>query len=265
MLIEYSHRLTSGLALVATVVLLIWAWRAYPAHHRVRMGALFSFIFLIIEALIGAGLVLLEYVAANVSLARAGWMAGHLLNTFLLLGSLTLTAWWASGGQPIRVRGQGGLGWMIGLALVATALLGANGGITALGDTLMLNAGITPEQSPLVATLHNLRILHPLLAFVVGALVAGAAWMANTVRPGPQTGRFGRWAVMLFVGQLLLGALNVAFKAPVLIQIGHLLLADLIWITLVLLAAVALAVRPQPASEPMGSESALAGQLHPSR
>src|SRR5262245_31710976 len=49
MLIEYSHRLTSGLALVATVVLLIWAWRAYPARHRVRTGALFSFIFLIIE------------------------------------------------------------------------------------------------------------------------------------------------------------------------------------------------------------------------
>ncbi|HMN31208.1 MAG TPA: COX15/CtaA family protein, partial [Caldilineaceae bacterium] len=247
MLIEYSHRLSSGLALLATIGLVVWAWRAYPPQHRVRRAALVSFGFLILEALIGAGLVLFEYVAANVSVARAYWMAGHLFNTFLLLGSLTLTAWWAGGGAAVRLRGQGGLAVLLGIALLSVAILGANGGITALGDTLMLTAGISPEQSTIVATLRDLRIWHPALAFVVAALVGGAAWLAMSARPGPETRRFGRRVVVLYVAQLLLGALNVALKAPVAIQLGHLLLADLIWITLVLLMAAALPAEPLPA------------------
>lgn len=240
-LVEYTHRLTSGLALLAALALFAWAWRVYPPRHRVRVGAAVSLLFMVAEALIGAGLVLLEYVAHNVSIARAYWMAGHLINTFFLLGALTLTAWWASGGAPLRLRGQGQVGWMVGLALVAMAILGASGGVTALGDTLILTAGISPEESPVVATLQELRIYHPLLAFVVGAIIAAAAWAAHTMRPGPQTARFGRWVVGLFVAQLLLGALNVALKAPVWVQLTHLFLADLIWILLVLLAAVALA------------------------
>jgi cytochrome c oxidase assembly protein subunit 15 len=258
-LVEYGHRLTSGLALVAVVWLVVWAWRTYPARHRVRIAALWAFVFIIIEALIGAGLVLLEYVASNVSVARAFWMAGHLLNTFLLLGALTLTAWWASGGQPLRLRGQDALGWMMAIALVGMALLGANGGITALGDTLILTAGISPAESTVVAALRDLRILHPILAFVVSGLVGAAVWIAINRRPGAQTRRFGRLVVALIVAQLLLGALNVALKAPIWLQLTHLLAADLIWITLVLLAASALAVRP--AAVAAGGEVTPLGEL----
>jgi heme A synthase len=243
-MIEFSHRLTSGLALVVAVLLVVWAWRAWPRGHYVRKGAMVSLLFLIIEALIGAGLVLLEYVADNVSVARAYWMAGHLLNTFFLLGALALTAWWASGGAPLRLRGQGAVGWALGVALAGVALLGANGGVTALGDTLMLTAGIHPDESPIVATLRDIRFVHPLLAFLVGGLVAVAVWRVNTLRPSPQALRLGRWLIGVYVAQLLLGALNVALRAPIWIQLTHLLLADLIWIGLVLLAAVALARKP---------------------
>jgi heme a synthase len=263
MMIEFSHRLTSGLALVAAVGLVVWAWRAYPQGHLVRRGATISLLFLILEALIGAGLVLLEYVAMNDSIARAYWMAGHLVNTFLLLGALTLTAWWASGGSPLRVRGQGALGWLLGAALVSVALLGANGGITALGDTLMLTAGISPEESAVVATLRDLRILHPLLAFAVGAIVAGAVWSVNRWRPGPVTQRLGRTVLLLYGGQLLLGALNVALQAPVWIQLTHLLLADLIWITLVILSATAFARQPAPALVGAVDTTTSTAQLRP--
>jgi heme A synthase len=246
-LVEFSHRVTAGLALVAGVGLVVWAFRLYPHAHRVRRGALYSMFFLLLEALIGAGLVLLEYVAANVSIARAYWMAGHLVNTFLLLAALTLTAWWAAGGQPVRVRGQGALGWAIGAAFLGMLILGASGGITALGDTLVLTAGISPAESTIVASLVSLRIYHPLLSFAVGALLALAVWMARTARPSLETLRYSRWVSGLYVLQLLLGGLNVALKAPVWIQLTHLLLADLIWITFVILAAVVLA--PQTAED----------------
>jgi heme A synthase len=240
-IIEFSHRVTSGVALLGVVVMLIWALRAYPRGHRVRHGAIASMVFMIIEALIGAGLVLLELVAYNVSIARAYWMAGHLVNTFFLLAAITLTAWWASGGAKLRLRGQGALPWVFGLALLSMLILGASGGITALGDTLVLNAGITPEESPVVAQLVSLRIYHPLIAFMVGAVLIVAAVMAVRRHPAPTTRRLALALGALYVVQLMLGALNVALKAPVWLQLVHLFMSNLIWIALVLLAADTLA------------------------
>ena len=89
-LVEVTHRLTSGLALIFVIGLVFWAFRRFPRGHHVRRASIVSLIFILTEALIGAGLVLFEYVAANASHARAFWMSGHLINTFLLLGSLAL-------------------------------------------------------------------------------------------------------------------------------------------------------------------------------
>ena len=41
-MIEFTHRLTSGLALLAVLGMVAWAWRAYPPGHIVRRGAIFS-------------------------------------------------------------------------------------------------------------------------------------------------------------------------------------------------------------------------------
>jgi heme A synthase len=252
-LIEFGHRVTSGLALVAVVVMLVWAFRRYPSGHRVRAGATWSLIFIIVEALIGAALVLLEYVATNDSIARAYWMAGHLINTFILLGALTFTAWWASGGQRMYLRGQGLLGTITAVAFGGMLILGASGGITALGDTLHLTSGISAEESVLVAQLVALRVYHPLLAFVVGALVAAAALVAMRLRPNSWTDRMGRAVISIYLLQLVVGALNVALRAPVIMQLVHLLLADLIWIAMVILAAVAFAQPERVVSVKSGS------------
>ena len=122
-LIEYSHRLTSGLALLAVVALLIWTWRACAAGHPARRGAVLSMVFILTEAAVGAGLVLFELVADNATMARAMFMAAHLVNTFLLVAALTLTAWWLSGGGPTDIRARRGI------ALVWAALaIGAPAG-----------------------------------------------------------------------------------------------------------------------------------------
>ena len=64
-MIEFSHRVTSGLTLVFVAGLLLWAWRAYPKGHAVRLGAGLAVGFTITEALVGAGLVLFQLVAQN--------------------------------------------------------------------------------------------------------------------------------------------------------------------------------------------------------
>src|ERR1044071_4013704 len=66
-LIEFTHRATSGISLALVGLLVVWAFRAYPRRHRVRLGAALSLVFLLTEALIGAALVLLEHVAKNTS------------------------------------------------------------------------------------------------------------------------------------------------------------------------------------------------------
>ncbi len=242
MFVEFTHRLTSGVALLAVIGLLIWAWRAWPAGHRVRKGAVASMVLIIVEALVGAALVVFEWVAYDTSLARPFVVAIHLINTFLLLGAITFTGWWASGGAPVRWRGQGRLGWVLGSAAVGLLILGASGAVTALGDTLVLAAGLRPEDSPLVAQLVELRIYHPLIAFATMGLVWLVWLVAKSRNPSPLLNRTGMYLVVTFVVQLLLGGLNVALKAPVWLQLVHLLVADIIWILFVLLAAQSLAV-----------------------
>ena len=258
-LIEFSHRITSGIALLGVVALLIWAMRSFPRGHHVRKAAGASMFFMVTEALVGAGLVLFEYVAHNVSIARAYWMAGHLTNTFLLLAALTLTAWWSGGRSPMRLRRQGVLLWSLVVAVVGMFVLGASGGITALGDTLVLGAGISPEESPVVATLVELRIFHPIIAFAVGGLVFLAALLARSRRADMTTQRLALVVMSLYVTQLVLGALNVALKAPVWLQMVHLLFTTSIWISLILLAASTLAVGEESRAADMGMQPARPG------
>lgn len=246
-LIELSHRITSGIALLVMIGLVWWAWHAYPKGHRVRKAALVSFGLIIVESLLGAGLVLLEYTASNVSVARAYWMAGHLVNTFLLLAALTLTAWWASGAPAMRLRGQPtALRLTLSLALLGMLILGASGAVTALGDTLVFTAGISPEDNALVAGLVDLRIYHPLIAFAVGGLLLLAAWTARRLRDTRPVNRLSLILGVVFVFQLVLGAFNVVLKAPVTMQLLHLLFSDAVWIALTLLVAATLAKDAMP-------------------
>ncbi|MDX2167799.1 MAG: COX15/CtaA family protein [Deltaproteobacteria bacterium] len=243
-LIEFGHRLTSGLALLLIAGLLAGAWRSYPRGHIVRRGAAWSAIFIVSEALIGAGLVLLEYVAQDASAARGWWVGGHLTNTFFLVAALALTAWWASGGAAPQPRGQGAVGALLYAALAGVLVLGVSGAITALGDTLFpvatLAEGKAMTFSPTAHVFVRLRIWHPMLAIAVGALVTVAA-LAAVRRPRPQVRAFAAAVVALWFVQLALGLLNVYLLAPVPVQLAHLLLSDLIWISLVLLTAATLA------------------------
>lgn len=263
--VEFTHRLTSGLALLAVVGMLLWALRAFPAGHRVRLGAKLSMGFMIVEALIGAGLVLLELVADNASMARAFWMIAHLVNTFFLLGALALTAWWASGGAAVRLRGQGALGAALAVGVAGVLVVGASGAIAALGDTLFPSAslaeGLRQSFSADAHPLVQLRKLHPLVAVLVGAYLVGLGRAAARLRPSADARRLAGALLGLYVVQLVAGAANVVLLAPGWMQLLHLLLADFVWIALVLLAASALAAEGRdPAGTAPSAGRALAGR-----
>jgi heme A synthase len=263
-LIELFHRLTSALSGVFVLGLLAWSFYLYPKGHIVRRGAVISTFFIITEGLIGAGLVLFELVAHNASVARVYSMAAHLVNTFLLLGSLTLTTWWAGGGRPFRLRGQGKTGWLLLGGLGFLLLLGVSGAVTALGDTLFpagsLSEGIAQDFEATAHFLVRLRIYHPIIAIITGIYLVVASSIIHEEKQDSQTFRLSRILRGLFLVQLVAGLINVLLLAPVWMQIIHLLLADLIWITAILFGATALSAGvPVAVADEVSTMAAQAG------
>jgi heme A synthase len=246
-LIEVSHRLSSGTAFVLTAALLLWALRAYPRGHRVRRGAATAMALMAGEALIGAGLVLFELVAHDASMTRAISMSVHLVSTFLLLASMTLTAWWASGGRAIEPRGQRAVWLAIAPPLAAMLVVGASGAVTALGDTLFpsasVAAGIAQDFAPGAHVFVRLRAIHPMLAIATAAAIVVAASAVRALRPTHAVELASRTASGLAVAQVCAGLLDVVLRAPVWMQLVHLVLADCVWIALVLTCATALGDR----------------------
>ena len=243
-IVEFSHRLSSGNAFFLVVGMLIWAWRIFPQRHRVRTGAILSMVFMITEALVGAGLVLFELVADNTSSARALSISVHLVNTFILLACIALTAWWASGGKIIAIRWGEIVVWLLLIGFTGVLILGMSGALTALGDTLFpvdsFEEGFRQDFSSTAHILVRLRILHPTFAVVVAVyLIFVINWISSRISL-EKNRQIGWVLISLMVVQLLAGLANVFLLAPVWMQMGHLLLSDLVWISLVLYAAATL-------------------------
>jgi cytochrome c oxidase assembly protein subunit 15 len=243
--IELSHRVSSGVALGLTAGLFVWSLRAYPRGHTVRRGAGAAAAFMGAEALIGAALVLFELVARDASAKRALSVSLHLVNTFFLIASTALTAWWASGGAPVRIRGRGAVAWTAGLPLVAMLFVGSSGAVTALGDTLFpsasVAAGLAQDFAPNAHLFVRVRALHPLFAVLAAALVVTTAGITRTLRPTRPVRVLTSLATALVVTQVAAGLLDIVTLAPVWLQLVHLVLADAVWLALVLTAAAALA------------------------
>ncbi len=233
-IIEFSHRLTSGLSLVLVVVLLVWAFRATPRGHAARKSAASMAVFILLEALIGAGLVLFRLVEKDDSAARAVVIAIHLVNTLGLIASGALTAWF-TGAPRRRSTAVPERGWLLA-GLVALALVSATGAITALGDTLFpVDAAVVPDHF-----LVHLRIVHPVLALGAVVLLTIVSSQSRTHSDAPDTTRAAKRLVALTHTQLLIGVANIALRAPGWMQVVHLFCADLVWLALVVLCATRL-------------------------
>lgn len=270
-LIELTHRVTSGIALLLVIGLVVLAFRRRPRGHAARKAACWTLFFILTEAAVGAGLVLFELVADNQSMARALFMSTHLINTFFLLGAMTLTAHFASGRSAFRLRGQGSLAVWLVTGAAALLLAGVSGAIAALGDTLFPAATLTEAlRQDLSSTAHlfvRLRVLHPALSVTAAALAIFLAFRLEGLQPGSLAARWAnRWTLRLVFLQIVAGVVNVLLLAPIWMQLVHLLLADLVWISYIVVAAQALAPHPYPLPSHTPPPGERAGaQLRPER
>ncbi len=237
-LVEFGHRVSSGLILPLVLVLAGMVYRKTPKAHPARWSVFGVVFFTLTEAAVGALLVLRKLVATDASVARAIWMSLHLTNTFFLLGCMALTAWYISGGKAPRWRGQGGVGIAVLVAFIGCLFLGISGAVTALGDTVFkagsVLEGFQQDLSPTAHFLIRLRVFHPLIATSIGVYLAVAMAFLAKRRPSTQTTLYTGWVIKIFLFEFALGLVNLILNAPIELQLVHLVVADLLWVAILL-------------------------------
>src|SRR4051794_23960919 len=166
--IEFSHRVTTAIAGLVVLAMVVWAFRAFEKRSFVRKAAMLSLFFIVVEALIGRGLVLTGNTAGNWTPTRPYWTIGHLINTFLLLASLTATAWASVGWKKLKWPTH----WEAAAMLTAIAafilIIGSSGSLAALSNMFYPSGSIAEgfandfaETSPMLV---RLRISHPIIS-----------------------------------------------------------------------------------------------------
>ncbi len=237
-MIEFTHRVTSGLSLVAVLGLMLWTFRSTGRGHLARWTAAASVGLTILEAILGAFLVLLGLTAQSQSPIRPVYLALHLTNTLLLLAALALTAHMLS-------RKTGYLWKSIHLVkpfatvggFLVVLVVGVTGSLAALGDTLFpvtsLGGALVQDFSANSGWLVRWRWTHPIVAVVASVFLI---WIVIRALRGSHRG-LSILMLVLLAGVYLLGVLDVTLLAPVWAQVAHLLAADSLWVTLVVLAA----------------------------
>jgi cytochrome c oxidase assembly protein subunit 15 len=240
-MIEFTHRITSGLSFFSVVALLWWTFARSAHGHLARPAAIAAVVFTLIEAVLGAFLVKLGLTAQSRSPLRAPYLALHLTNTMLLLAALTLTAHLLSrrkGFLRDKVRFAAPFGAVA--SIMAVLVVAVTGSLAALGDTLYpassLGAAMAQDFAATSGWLLRWRWTHPTVAFVAGIFLI---WLLVRAKRSAHwdNRRLSALILILLTAQFALGVLDVVFLAPVWLQIAHLLGADLLWAALVVLAA----------------------------
>ena len=247
MIIEFSHRVTTSLAGILVIVLLVWAiWIWYRNRNEATDPALkmaaASLLFVIIEGLLGAGLVLTGNTAENLTPERPFWMAAHLVNTLILLAFLSLTAWFASGGKRLSFKIPAKYLVVLTAGAILVLLVGMSGSVAALSSMIFPSAtlaeGLAKDFSPTSNVLLRLRLLHPVLSIAVGVfLILSTGWLKTKSENQPSVARWSNILSLLVLAQIAFGAATLLMLAPIVMQLGHLFLADAIWISFVLFSA----------------------------
>ncbi len=236
-LIEFTHRVTSGLCGVFGLGLLAWSWVLFGTGPVTRAVA-WTLLFVVFEGAIGAGLVLGELVADDASTARAVVIALHLTNTLALTAFAALAAWRSA--RPGRTRFLTHRRRPFAAGIVLIVLTAMSGAVTALGDTVFptdieidpgLFAEIRDDLSPGNHFLVRLRILHPVLAIVSAGYMF---WLLGREANGNP---WAQAAMYLVAGEVAIGFLNIGLSAPGWMQLIHLLGAQAFWAAFVLSCA----------------------------
>ena len=226
-LIEWLHRLSSGLSLVFILFLFVITFKIYPKNHGVRFFSSTSLVLILIEALIGAVLVLTGLVGANEETVRVLVLAIHSVNSLLLVGALSLCykmSLWEKRGEKITENLK--LEKPLIYFICFFPLLALTGNIASLAGqlfpSLSLVSALILDLLPSSHISLKIRPLHPLLAicFLLGLGFFSFSKKSLLV------------PLLAVLGMVLFGFATLIFLSPLWMKLTHLVLAYSLWIFL---------------------------------
>jgi len=224
-LIEFSHRLISGILLIITLIIFLKSFKDNVPNLQKRIIQSLTF-FVLLEALIGAVIVIYEWVGLNSSTPRIIAVPLHLVNTFGLLGAYTLL-FHLTKNSKTNLSNFFDKGFKIGIILFL--LSGATGSIAALADVIFPSEsfiiGISEDFDSNSEVLTRLRVLHP----IVASLLSFYLYKESNRLEREYKIRTKNIKLLVLVG-IFLGVLNVVSNIILLLSILHLLIADLLWV-----------------------------------
>ena len=225
-LIEFSHRSVSGFLLIVTLIIFSKTRKLHKASLVKSVTNYLTF-FVIFEAIIGAVIVLFEWVGLNSSLPRIIAVPIHLVNTFGLLGSYAILYKILEDDiQEIKSIFNKNFILISFLFLLS----GATGSITALADVLFPSAsfieGFLADFDKTSEVLTRLRILHPIISTILSIVL----YLYST-RINKKYGVNVKLLKTFVIIAVSLGVLNVLSNIVLPLSILHLAIADFLWIS----------------------------------
>ncbi len=221
--VEYAHRVMSGLYGLLVFFIFLWSRKVFTEGHRSRRYGAWLLFFCILEALLGANIVLFKLVGTNDTFFRALVIGIHQINSLLLTGVsalLFLTSGEDSNRPPLKFPGSAYLRYFLFL------LLAMAGAWAALSSTLYPAEGfaqsLNHELDEGAPMMMRLRSLHPIFALLFGTWMC--VWLYK---------KLDLTTCALWVFAILVGILTLLLASPVVLKITHLFLAHLLWISLI--------------------------------
>ena len=225
-IIEFSHRGISGILLIVTLYIFVNS-RKLEKGSIARRAANYLTFFVLFEALIGAVIVIFEWVGLNSSLPRIVAVPIHLVNTFGLLASYVIL-FKILENKMDSIKNLWDRNFII--ISILFLLTGATGSITALADVLYPSAsfieGFLDDFDRTSEVLTRLRIFHPIVSTILS--------IALYIESKQLQKRFDintNFLKFLIFAAVFLGVANVLSNIVLFLSIFHLALADLLWIT----------------------------------
>ena len=227
-LIEYSNRVVASVVGLLVLATLVVAWRHYRTRPWIFRSALFGFVMVIGQSILGGAAVLTELETYIVMVHMV--MAQALLACFLLIA---LDAWLGFTPSLEKIDSR--------VLVTAAAAIGVLLLILSGSYVALTGAAGACNQWPLcqggklwvVSELPLIHVAHRVVTVLALALIGAAAWTAFRSPTDRTTKSALHLALAVFAAQVLVGALTVWWGLPTALRALHVALATLTWATLV--------------------------------
>lgn len=212
-IIEYLHRVTTGIAGIVVMIFTVWAWRRYKGNREVRSLAVFGLFFIVLESLLGASAVMWPQSSPVLAL-HFGFsllaFTGVLLLTLFVLQREKLENLVQASVSP-RFRAYM---WALTAYAYGVVYLGAyvrhTGSSMGCSDWPLCQGKLIPELSGQTGIHFVHRVGAALLFFLLlGVLVYAVRYLKQTRR---DLYRASILAFVLVTAQVLSGGMVVLFK-----------------------------------------------------